>query len=201
MGLVTAIPWEVYKIATDPRLKRNHALEHATLHVLEHRYGRPEVNGVAVQAGFILRGQVNPVQIATAAEEGLRRLKAGETALAYHPRCGTSLGTAELLTWGTLVALLLLTGRLSWAGLGAGLAITCLAAPWVGRLVQQRLTTAIDLDGVSLAGITVRARPQPRGLPAAGRPDRFWGEIAVLIRHPGDPQPGCPRAGGTAIDA
>lgn len=197
MGHVTAIPWQVYRIATDPRLRRNHALEHATLNVLECRHGRPEVNGVAVQAGFILRGLVNPHHIVAAAEEGLRRLQAGDTAIAFHPQCGTSIGTAELLTWTTLVVLLSLTGRLSWLALLLGLALTYLIAPVVGRLVQQRLTTTTSLEGVEVIGVTVRSRPQTRGPWTTGSDGAFWGEVVVLVKHAGDPDLGI-RLGGVA---
>lgn len=183
---ITGLPWQIYRIATDPKLRRNHALEHATLNVLTERHGQPQINGVAVQAGFIVRGLVNPKRVIAAAVEGLERLRAGETALAYHPRCGTSLGTADLLTWLILVVLLALTGRLTWIGLGAGLALAVFGGPVLGRWVQRHLTTSVDLSRTAVAGMTVQARPAPRGASMPESPDEFWGEIVVLVHHTDD---------------
>jgi len=183
---ITGLPWQIYRIATDSRLRRNHALEHATLHVLTERHGQPQLNGVAVQAGFIVRGLVNPKHVVAAAAEGLERLRAGETSLAYHPRCGTSLGTADLLTWLILVILLAMTGRLTWIGLGGGMAIAVFGGPVLGRWVQRHLTTSVDLSNSAIAGMTVQARPAPRGASLPASPDEFWGEIVVIVHHADD---------------
>lgn len=37
---VLTIPWQILKIASDKRVRKNHSLEHATVNVLEERYGK-----------------------------------------------------------------------------------------------------------------------------------------------------------------
>jgi hypothetical protein len=85
-------------------LRRNHALEHATMHILGQR--QPYLNAVARTAldGFYVYGMVDTRALADTASEGLARLQAGETDLAVHPRCGTNLAVAGLLA-GLLPAL------------------------------------------------------------------------------------------------
>lgn len=180
---VSSLPIQIYRIATDRRLRRNHALEHATINVLTERYGQPHINGVAVQAGFVLRGLVNPQRILAAAGEGLTRLRSGERELAYHPRCGTSLGTADLLAWLVLVALLVMTGRISWLGLGGGLILAVFGGPILGRWVQRRLTTSVDVSMATIAGMTVHARPAPRGTTVQAADGEFWGEVIIVVQH------------------
>jgi len=182
-GALTSLPSQVYRIATDPRLRRNHALEHATLHVLEERHGRPCLDGVAVNAGFVLRGWINPAQISAAACEGLARLQSGELRLAYHRRCGTSLGTADLLTWLVLVLLIAFTGRFDVAGLALVLAVTWLVAPWVGWLVQRYLTTSVDLGGVVIGAVQFRPLPSRRQTTLPAPEGTVWGEAVVLVEH------------------
>jgi hypothetical protein len=142
---------------------------------------------VAVPAGFALRGWINPQQIAAAAAEGRHRLQQGETALAVHPRCGTSLGTAELLVWLALAAALSFAGQLSLVAAPLVVGLAWLAGPLAGLLVQRYLTTSTEAGGLAIRGITVRPLPAPaRALAArAGPPpqDSFWGEAVVLIQH------------------
>lgn len=180
---VAGLPWQVYRIAVDRYLRRNHAIEHATLNVLTERHGVPQLNGVAVQGGFVVRGRVNPKHILAASIEGLARLQAGETSLAFHPRCGTSLGTADLLTWIVLLVLLAMTGRLTVVGMAGGLALAAFGGPLLGRWVQQHLTTSRDLSPATIAGITVQARPAPRGSTMQETADEFWGEVVILVSH------------------
>lgn len=187
--LAFRLPWQVYRIATDPRLRRNHALEHATLHVMAEHREPPMVDGMAVRAGFVLRGWIDPHRILAAAAEGLRRLQQGETSLAWHRRCGTSLGTAELLIWLALAAALLFAGRLSAPAVLVIPALAWLAGPWVGQAVQRYLTTSADVGRLEVRGLTVKPLPAPPR-PAAAPPSEagtgaFWGEAVVLVHHRG----------------
>lgn len=179
--LLFNLPAEVYRIARDPQLRRNHALEHATLNVLERRHGRPQLTGHAVANGFLLRGWVNPAQIAAAAAEGLAGLRAGRRNLAYHPHCGTSLGTAELLTWVVLGLLLVTAGRLTPWAIALAIAATWVAAPFAGRLVQRWLTTSPAVDGLAITGVTFRPLPPPAAGSPASPADLVWGEVLVLL--------------------
>ncbi len=71
------------------RVRRNHALEHATIHVLSRRYRDLHVMGRSTPNGFILYGDLPTDAVYEAAQEALERLRAGERHLAVHPACGT----------------------------------------------------------------------------------------------------------------
>ena len=77
--------------------RRNHALEHATLHVLA-RTHKISMAGHSNPTGFFLIGDLQLEEIATAATEALTRLKAGESGLAVHEGCGTNMATTALLS-------------------------------------------------------------------------------------------------------
>jgi len=58
---VVTIPWQILKIAVDKRVRKNHSLEHATVNVLEERYGRTlQIGGLAYSNGFSLSGPELP---------------------------------------------------------------------------------------------------------------------------------------------
>jgi hypothetical protein len=76
--------------------RRNHALEHATLHILAHKYKTP-MAGHSNPTGFYLLGDLQLEDIANAAIEAMSRLKAGESGLAVHEGCGTNLVVTALL--------------------------------------------------------------------------------------------------------
>lgn len=65
--------------------RRNHALEHATLHVLEEVDASSRLAGRSDWSGFWIYGEVGTGELASAAEEALTRLNDGENRLAIHP--------------------------------------------------------------------------------------------------------------------
>lgn len=79
------------------RIRRNHGLEHATLHILARQYPQKAMGGHSNPGGFVLMGDISIEDIQTAAEEALTRMKAGEHHLAVHPGCGTNFATAGTL--------------------------------------------------------------------------------------------------------
>jgi hypothetical protein len=84
------------------RVRRNHGLEHATIHVLSEKHNRFSAQGNSDHNGFSLNiyGDVDEQDIQTAVQEAYSRLQNGEHQLAVHPNCGT-----VLLTTATLAAL------------------------------------------------------------------------------------------------
>ena len=76
--------------------RRNHALEHATLHILARKYHIP-MAGHSNPTGFFLLGDIQLEDIADAATEAMSRLKAGESGLAVYEGCGTNLVVSALL--------------------------------------------------------------------------------------------------------
>ena len=75
------------------RTRRNHGLEHATVHILN----KP-ISGRSDAGVFWLVGDVEAEEVASAAKEALQRMRNGEHQLAVHPNCGTGLVTTGLMT-------------------------------------------------------------------------------------------------------
>ena len=89
------------------RTRRNHGLEHATIHVLGDK--RYRLSGRSDDGGFVLLGEVPTEAVEAAVSEALRRMRGGEHSLAVHPNCGTNLLTTGFLT--SMVGILGLGGR------------------------------------------------------------------------------------------
>jgi hypothetical protein len=84
------------------RVRRNHALEHATINVLTQRYKGFSAQGNSTPWGFHLNiyGLMDEEKVTAAVAEAHARLNNGEEGLALHPSCGT-----VLLTTATMAAL------------------------------------------------------------------------------------------------
>jgi hypothetical protein len=95
------------------RTRQNHAVEHATVHILAQRYPGLEVMGRSTPAGFYIYGAVPTEALVSAVTEALARLRAGESHLAVHPRCGTNLAVSSLVG-GLVVSLFLRRRRAPW---------------------------------------------------------------------------------------
>lgn len=136
------------------RLRRFHALEHATIAVLFQRRGRQvSVVGRSDFSGFHLYGPFEPDEVESALDEALARLQAGERHLAITNHCGTNvLATGTM----TATAALLAAGserRGAWSrAASAAILATVVAAP-VGRLLQRWLTTDPSVGGVAVREI------------------------------------------------
>ncbi len=81
------------------KIRRNHGLEHATIHVLSSQYKGFGAQGNATLNGFHLNlfADIPADAIEKAAAEALQRMKDGEESLALHPNCGTVLLTTAAL--------------------------------------------------------------------------------------------------------
>lgn len=86
------------------RIRRNHGLEHATIHMLSEKHTQFSAQGNSDHRGFNLNvyGRIREEDVVTAVHEAHRRLKAGDHHLAVHPNCGTVLLTTA--TMATLAA-------------------------------------------------------------------------------------------------
>ena len=131
------------------RTRRNHGLEHATIHVLTQKNPRRRVAGHSDAGGFWLLGKLDTEETRQAVDEALQRLRAGERWLAVHPNCGTNLMTAGLaagLAGGVAMRGVERRGawmeRLPVAVLLSTLAL--LAARPLGMRLQERVTTSGD---------------------------------------------------------
>lgn len=134
-------------------VRRNHGLEHATIHVLTSRVQNLALVGHATLEGFNLYGEVETDQVEWAANEALRRLRAGESRLVIHPNCGTNFATAGMLA-----------GVAAWIasmGKGAGKLPRIMMASTValifalplGLSVQEYITTSPVVGDARILGI------------------------------------------------
>ena len=136
-------------------VRRNHALEHATITVLLNKLGRDvRMVGRATRDGYYLYADVPTDLLEESTFEALRRLKSGEGQLAVSPLCGTNLAVAGALA-GIASTLTLGNGRRSERLPNVILAsmLAVLAAQPVGRLVQKHLTTSPDLFDTEIVAI------------------------------------------------
>ncbi|MBN1284772.1 MAG: hypothetical protein JXB47_05195 [Anaerolineae bacterium] len=140
------------------RVRRNHALEHATVHMLARRVPRLRVAGYSINLGFFMIGAVETAQLEAAADEALLRLRRGESRWAVHPNCGTSLLTSGLMV--TLATLLAgqFTHRLEQASARLpaavlfSMAALLLARP-LGINLQRDVTTEAAMGGLRITGV------------------------------------------------
>ena len=136
-------------------VRRNHALEHATITVMLNKLGRDvRMVGRATGNGYYLYADVPTDLLEESTHEALQRLKSGEGHLAVSPLCGTNLAVAGALA-GIASTLTLGNGRRSERLPNVILAsmLAVLAAQPVGRLVQKHLTTSPDLSDTEIVGI------------------------------------------------
>lgn len=138
------------------RTRRNHAVEHATMHLLHRRFPMLHLAGWSGPSSFYIYGDAPAEVLHSAVHEALARLRGGETHLAIHPRCGTNIVTAGVVV-GLTSFLTMLPGddrdrrtRLPLVLLLSTLALL-LSQP-LGSTVQQRITT----DPRLLAGLEPR---------------------------------------------
>lgn len=145
------------------RVRRNHAVEHATIHVLSARNPYLQLVGRTDWSGFTLYGWVRTEEVASAVAEALDRLRAGEHHLAVHPRCGTNLAVGGILT-GLAAFGAMFFPRRSKSRLGRlpdvmlATTLSMLVAQPLGLVVQERVTTSPLVRGMSVRKINRRQR-------------------------------------------
>lgn len=136
-------------------VRRNHALEHATIAVMLKRHGQVRVVGRAAPDGFYIYGNVPTEGLKEWADEALARLQGGEAHLAVSPLCGTNLAVAGVLAGvGSYVAMGARSDRLGGlpGAIVASIAAVIASQP-VGRWVQKHYTTLPDLNGVKIVSV------------------------------------------------
>jgi hypothetical protein len=141
------------------RIRRNHGLEHATIHVLSEANPRRRLIGRSDYGGFWLLGEVNTEELTKAVLTALARLRAGESSLAVHPNCGTNYVTYGVVSGIGAFAALAGAGpkqrdkleRLPLAALLATIGLI-VAQPLAFR-VQKRLTTSGNPGGLQIESV------------------------------------------------
>lgn len=161
MGLLNSI----LELQPVSRLRRHHALEHATLQILARQLPRTSMAGYSDTQGFWVIGDLPTETLQAAVTEARARLLAGEHELAIHPNCGTNFVTSGFLA-GT-------AAWLAMAGSGNGfknkiqrwpfvmslVTLTLIMVQPLGPMIQQRLTTEPRLGSLQVTEIARLTRP------------------------------------------
>ena len=130
------------QILLGARVRQNHALEHATISLLSPRHPKVVFTGRSIASGFYVWGKVEVADLRAAADEALDLLRTTEPGMAIHPRCGTNLAVAAVMTGLSAV----LAGQIPpqrnrySRGVLASLGALAFAQP-VGFYVQRHFTT------------------------------------------------------------
>lgn len=139
------------------RVRRNHGLEHATIHVLAGRKRR-SLAGYSDTKGFWLMGDLDTAEVEAGVNEALHRMRNGEPDLAVHPGCGTNYVTAG--AFGALAAFVAFFGAKTFtdklARLPMAIALVTGAlifAQPVGLKLQAEITTDGRVRGLEVASV------------------------------------------------
>lgn len=150
------------------RIRRNHGLEHATIHVLSEKHRNFSAQGNSDHGGFNLNiyGDITEDEVFDAVKEAYQRMKAGEHQLAVHPNCGTVLLTTATMATLTAIGTFSLEqlrqkeSKLNFSVLVNALPTTILAVVMalivsrpVGVQLQARYTVEGDLQNMQIANI------------------------------------------------
>jgi hypothetical protein len=155
-------------------IRRNHALEHATVSLLLNRVGPDlRVAGRASGDGFFLYADLPQALLTECVNEALTRLQRGEAFWAVTPHCGTNIATTGVLA--TLASSAVMGNKRSdRMGLGIIAAmVAVIAAQPIGRLIQKHLTTDPNLTETEVVSIETKngrfykVRTRRQAVPAA----------------------------------
>jgi hypothetical protein len=161
------------------RTRRNHGLEHATVHILSKRLKNVPMMGRSSDRGFVLFADAPQEEVESAVHEALQRMRRGEHSLAIHPGCGTSRLTTGFLT--SLVAIIGLSGtsrrdafnRLPF--MMVAMMLTILMSEPLGISLQKHFTTEGDPGNLEVLSITRKASRMPLN----GRPTPMY----MILTH------------------
>ncbi len=166
VGSLFVYPKQLKAMFGNKILRRNHALEHATIVVMMERQPGRKFNGFSTDEGFFVQGVRSFEEVESAAREALRRLRSGEKKLAIHRNCGTTIVAANLLVAVFFLAALALGIFLQWnlylLVLGAVAAAFALRIP-VSLLLQRFVTTDSDLKNAEVGWVEAAQPNDLRG--------------------------------------
>jgi Domain of unknown function (DUF6391) len=158
VGSLFVYPKQLRAIFGNKILRRNHALEHATIVVMMEGEPGRKLNGFSTDDGFFVQGVRSISEVESAAREAMRRLQNGEKRLAIHRNCGTTIVAANLLAAiFFLVAiglsfLYLAGGYLYLMILGSVVLAFALRIP-LSLLLQRFVTTDADLTNAEVGWV------------------------------------------------
>jgi len=136
-------------------VKQNHALEHATIVLLEKKLDGVRLSGVSSAVGFFIFGEVPTEEIMPTAQEALNLLRTTSPELAINPRCGTNLAVSGVLTELSSMAVARLRRPYGTANnvITAATAALVLSRP-IGLTVQRYITTQTPNSSMHVVKVT-----------------------------------------------
>lgn len=141
------------------QIRKNHALEHASIHVLETKYQKKCLSGYSIYNGFFLMGNLTIQEAKDAADLALARLQHGEKQLAIHPGCGTNLAVTGFCT--AVGAMITLSGANSrkerwnrFSSLVSMSSLMVMISRPLGINAQKYITTDAEVSGLRIMGIS-----------------------------------------------
>ena len=144
------------------RVRRNHAIEHAAMHLLGRTLQAPKLAARSDWRGITFYGDVDSSVLKSALEGGLLALNSGQRALAVHPRCGSMISASMLLAMlaGWLVQSDLKRKRTPGRGMldVAGITGAMLLAQPLGYAMQKYVLTDPDASHAHLVSIRFSQR-------------------------------------------
>jgi hypothetical protein len=162
VGSLFVFPRQLKSVLGNRILRRNHALEHATIVVMMEREPGRRFNGFSTDEGFFVQGVRSTGEVDSAAREALRRLRAGERKLAVHRNCGTTIVAANLLAAIFFLGALGLGLYLGWniyLLILSGIVLSLALRLPLSLFLQRFVTTDADLSNAEV-GWVEPARPQ-----------------------------------------
>lgn len=156
VGSLFVYPRQLRVVLGNRILRRNHALEHATIVVMMEREPGRKLNGFSTDDGFFVQGVRSMEEVDSAAREALRRLRRGQKRLAIHRNCGTTIVAANLLTAVLFLVSLGVGLYMSWPlylmVVGSVVAALVLRVP-LSLLLQRFVTTDSDLSNAEVGWV------------------------------------------------
>jgi hypothetical protein len=162
VGSLFVFPRQLKSVLGNRILRRNHALEHATIVVMMEREPGRRFNGFSTDEGFFVQGVRSTGEVDSAAREALRRLRAGERKLAVHRNCGTTIVAANLLAAVFFLGALGLGLYLGWniyLLILSGIVLSLALRVPLSLFLQRFVTTDADLSNAEV-GWVEPAKPQ-----------------------------------------
>ncbi len=157
VGSLFVYPRQLSAILGNKMLRRNHALEHATIVVMMEREPGRKLNGFSTDDGFFVQGVRSIAEVESAAREALRRLQDGEKGLAVHRNCGTTIVAANLLAavffLGALGLGFVLGGQWLYLLIVGGVVLALALRVPLSLLLQRFVTTDADLTNAEVGWV------------------------------------------------
>jgi len=163
-NFLESVKESIFSVPAVSSTRRNHGLEHATLHILSQRHSGLSLAGHSSSTGFWLLGDVPTEEVRSAVNEALERMRAGEHNLAVHANCGTNFVTAGTVAGLAGAAAMFGVGgrtkdKIERLPLAASLAtIGLILAQPLGLLVQERITTSGHPGNLQVVDIKLSRR-------------------------------------------